>query len=773
MFDADGPELNNAGMTRTLKAAEQVIEFDMPGEEEASHPLDTEEVTRLHSRLMGYFQNEVDIQSQNRFEMAEDEDFYDGIQISEEDMQILKDRGQDVITYNVLAQSINWIIGSEKRARTDFKVLPRTKEDAVSADLKTSLLKYLSDCNRTVFHRSRAFEDAVKAGIGWLEDGVADGGDGEEPIYSRYESWRNIVADSSSTEMDCSDGRYIFRNKWVDLDIAIALFPEREDMLRRSAVESGSMAGDMDGDEIMDYRENHNEAMAMSTHDNTGSHRDRVRLIEAWYRKPERVSRFVDGAMAGEAVDPNNPQHASELQAGHSATAERLAMTMHCAIMTAVGMCHMEKSPYRHNKFPFTPVWGYRRGRDGAPYGAVRGLKGMQKDINKRAAKSLFIMSTNKTIMDKGAVDDMSVFLEEVARPDGVIEKNPGKALEINVDRELSPAHMDQMSRSIGLVQSVSGVTDEQMGRTTNAKSGVAIQARQEQGGMSTSKLFDNMRFAVQVQGEKQLSLGEQYTTDTKQFRITNQRGSADHVTVNDGLPENDITRSKADFVISDVAWNATIRQAQSEQLMDAISKLPPEIGIRLLDLAVESMDLPNRDELVKRIREVNGMKDPDGGEPTPEEQQALDQAAQAQQAQQQLQQAMAEAQLRKLNSDAAKNEAAAQAQAQESLSKMANQGVATQAAAIAAAQAAMTSPALLPVADTILHEAGFVGATDIQQAQMQAQAEQAQQQAMQEQMAQEQAMQQQMQQEQMQQPTAAQSMQGGIPQQATEALPQ
>src|SRR5690606_25643193 len=102
------------------------------------------------------------------------------------------------------------------------------------AQRKTELLKYLSDVNRTPFHRSRAFEDCVKVGIGWMEDGLGDDSDGEV-IASRYESWRNILWDSASTSMDLKDCRYIFRSKWVDLDFATAMFPGREAVIESSA----------------------------------------------------------------------------------------------------------------------------------------------------------------------------------------------------------------------------------------------------------------------------------------------------------------------------------------------------------------------------------------------------------------------------------------------------------------------------------------------------------------------------------------------------------
>lgn len=761
MFDLNDEENTRVkkGLPARLAEDEELGE-ELDEEAPKGNPLDDEHHHRLHGMLLGFYQRELDRQNANRIQQAIDEDYYDNDQWSEEDAQTLRDRGQAPICYNVISQTINWIIGSEKRGRTDFNVLPRGKEDSKPAERKSQLLKYLSDVNRTTFHRSRAFEDSVKVGIGWIEDGVTDDDD-KEPVYSRYESWRNMLWDSASTEYDIEDARYVIRNKWIDLDVVTAYFPERAALLERSASASDRYGADLaNGDEIMDFAEDERETLARGVSENSAS-RQRVRMLEIWFKRPERVKKIIDGQRSGEVFDPNDQQHAEAFQAG--LVADRMMMRTYVAIMTTSGLCYVGPSPYRHNRYPFTPLWGYRRGRDGMPYGVIRALRDIQDDINKRASKAQFILSTNKTIMEDGAVEDMGQFMEEVARPDGVIVVKPNKRLEINVDRELAASHMQLMSQGISMIQSVSGVTDELMGRTTNAKSGIAIQARQEQGSMSTSKLFDNLRFAVQTQGEKQLSLVEQYFTDQKQFRITNQRGTPDYIDVNDGLPENDITRTKADFIISDAEWRASLRQAQAEQLMEMMTRMPPQVALVVLDLVIESMDLPNREEMVKRIRQVTGQRDPDATELTPEEQQA--QQAQAQQAQ--FQQAMADAQLRGLVAKAVKDELAAQ----KTMVDMAGTNVNTQKAAVEAAQTAMIAPGILPVADALLKESGFVSKSEeeAQQeaAQQQQLAAQQQAQAQQEQQQAEQAQQEQMQQEQVN------PMQQGLEQQQPQQQPQ
>lgn len=709
MFD-----LNDDSLTRVDRKSTPVDRLpEAPSPAEPAPPknrLDSDDSIKLHARLMSYYRQELDRQAENRFQMAIDEDYYDNIQWSEEEANALKDRGQAPIVYNVIATSINWIIGSEKRGRTDFKILPREKEDSRAAELKTKLLKYISDVNRLPFSRSRAFEDAIKCGIGWLEDGAQDEDDGE-PIYSRYESWRNIIHDSASTELDMSDARYIFRTKWVDVDVAKALFPGREAQIDAAVIDP-SMYGSfdlVDGDVPMDFaefdRSTYGVARSFVSHK-----RERVRLIECEYRVPERVQKLRGGARNGEIYDPRDTAHQEALASGASRVVSKVMMRVRIAHMTVHDMLWEGASPYKHNRFRFTPVWCYRRGRDNLPYGVIRSIRDIQDDVNKRASKALHILSSNKVIMDEGALPEgvsLEEFAEEVSRPDAIIVKRQGKEMVINAERDLAQPHLDLMSRGINMIQQVGGVTDELLGRQTNAASGIAVQRRQEQGSLATNKPFDNLRLAAQMQGELQLSLIEQFVSDRKVFRITNERGTPEYMAVNDGLPENDITRTKADFIISEADWRATMRQAAADQLMEMISKMPPQIGLMMLDLAVEAMDLPNREELAKRIRGVNGMKDPDQTEPTPED--IAKAQAQAKQA------AAAEAMFGAELADKQAGAMLKQAQALKTMTDAERAAAGTMADRVNATSSAMTAaqmviamPTIARVADGILQESGW-----------------------------------------------------------------
>lgn len=697
---AHGPEVNNR----------YLYGDDMRKVERSE--LDSTRVTQLHTRMVSHYLRELDRQASWRARMAMDEAFYDSDQWAADDKLTLEQRGQEPLVLNVIAQSLNWIIGSQRRARTDYKILPRKKEAAKSAERKSQLMKYLADVNKSRFSESDAFEEMTKAGISFLESGVQEDSEGE-PIYDRAESWRNIVWDSAARERDLSDGRYMFRTKWVDLDTACAMFPKRKSQIEASASSTYEFGGSVDryGDDAMDEAEQDAISDGYSSIEHPDSHRERVRLIEAWFKVPEQEDVMGGGDFAGEMYDPDSPGHAQQVESGEAEVRTRLTYRMYVMVMTTRSVLWFSKSPYRHNRYPFTPMWCYRKSGTGEPYGVVRNMVDAQRDINKRFSKALAILSSNKTIMDAGAVDDLDEYADEISNPNAIIVKNKGFDLKIDADRELSAAHLNVMQMSIQMIQTLSGVTDEAMGKTTNAVSGKAIMARQEQGTVSTAKPFDALRACKQYHGEKKLSLIEQFMSDQKQFRITNSRGQPDYVVVNDGMPENDIVLSKADYVVSEDDFNASMRQAQVAELMElmvGLAPVAPQIVMVLLDLVVEAMDIPSREEIVKRIRNISGMEDPDVDPSIPDPEREAREQQKAQQAE--LEQRMVMAQLAKIEGDAAKSMAQADkesANAAKVLQSMPGETIDQKRKALELALALIQSPPLaVDTADVLVENA-------------------------------------------------------------------
>ncbi len=595
------------------------------------HPLDSEESRELHRKLLNWFYLEREKQAQNRMEIAMDHDFYDGIQWDEEDAAILRERGQMPLVYNEVAPMVDWLIGTERRTRVDWNVFPRTEDDVQLADTKKKVLKYISDINRVVFNRSRAFADCVKGGVGWLDDGVRDDPT-QDILYSKYEDWRNVLWDSSSYELDLSDARYVFRWRWVDEDIALMMFPDRADKIRK-AIEEESAFSDSAGDEWF-----YNERLDASTgrsgriySSGTGvtvdAVRRRVRLIECQYRMPTQQKMVASGSMKGAFFNPTDQAMADVLARENALIVDRVMMRVHFAVFTEADMLSEAVSALRHNRFGLTPIWCYRRSRDRLPYGAIRRVRDIQQDLNKRASKALFMLNTNQIIMDDGAVEDPNQTRDEVDRPDGNIVKKKGHEFIIRRDTDAATGQIQMMTLAAQSIQKTAGVNNENLGRQTNAVSGAAITARQQQGAVGTTEPFDNLRLAVQIQGEKQLSLAEQFYTEEKVIRLTEAKNKIDWVRINqpevqaDGSVRwlNDITATQADFVVSEQDYAGTLRQVMFDSLIAMAGRLDPNVALRMLRIAFEFSDMPNKEEIASAIRQVSGEPDPNQ-EMTPEE---------------------------------------------------------------------------------------------------------------------------------------------------------
>jgi hypothetical protein len=642
--------------------------------DQSKHPYDFDEVTLTrYRRLNGWYKRERQLQGDFRIEQMKDHKFYDGDQWEEDDRNELKQRGQKATVFNQIKPTCDWVIGTEKRTRIDYMVLPRGKEDRPLAETKTKILKYVSDVSKEQFHRSRAFEDSVKSGLGWLEAGVKSDVE-DEPVFVRWEDWRNIWWDTLHLEPDYSDARYLFRSKWVDFDVAASMFPDRLGIVKL-AVQKDDLYW-QEEDQQIDVDPVEGEAgFALELSGDTGIttwSRNRVRLIEAWYKEPMRGKVLKDGSrrigtLNGVVYDEKNEDHAMMVNEGLASTVDAIRMGIRVMIFCSRGILHDGPTPYNHNRFPFVPIWANRKKVDNSPYGMIRQLRDPQEDLNKRRSKALHILNTRQVVADENATEDWDDIKAEVDRPDGLIRVKPGTRFDFSSDTQLANEHVMLMNQDAEYIERTGGVNDEMMGRQTNAVSGKAITARQELGTTLTMTMFDNLRLAFQLIGELKLSLVEQFYTEEKTIRIQGAPNQWDFVDLNFEDPEtgemlNDITASQADFVIDSQNFTANMRQAAFEQLTSMLEKLPPELAMAMLDIIVEMSDVPMKETLVQRIREITGQKDPSKDPEDPEEVAKEQAKAEAEAKQQQLLEAiqmleirLKEAQAEKLETDAAK----------------------------------------------------------------------------------------------------------------------
>ena len=279
-----------------------------------------------------------------------------------------------------------------KRSRTDFKVLPRKRRQprrrAQGRHAQVPLRHQRLGVPPLPGVRGG------RQGRHRLARGPVAGDGGEGPVYSRFESRRNMLWDTASTEMDLSDARYVFRSKWVDLDIAISWFPDRRcaarglrlDQSRHRRRGRPGLRRRADGlGRRRDHQRRHRGRQQLSS----AYHRRRVRLIEARYKIPKPGAEADQGSQFhGERYDPTSR--------GRYEGAARRDRRRRCrahrhgdALRDRDAGTHDLRvgQPYRHGRFPFTPIWCYRRSSNGLPYGVIRRVLDLQDDVSMRARR--------------------------------------------------------------------------------------------------------------------------------------------------------------------------------------------------------------------------------------------------------------------------------------------------------------------------------------------------------------------------------------------------
>ncbi|MFZ2769740.1 MAG: hypothetical protein WAZ50_01280, partial [Minisyncoccia bacterium] len=605
---------------------------DKPVKAAPASPLDSEAMTELAKQFEQWWIEARDKHAQNRMERFLDHDYYDHDQISPEDRAVYEERNQAPVVFNLVHGAIDWLSGTERRTRVDWDVQPRGPEDEQGAKAQKQVLKYVSDANRAGWERSRAFKDAVTSGVGFVEEFLRKD-KSQEPVGYGYVDWRYLWWDPYSRDLDFGDARYFHRVKFTDLDRAVAMFPGRAADLKAVSVNT------VDDDfELMDEVDGMPAMFSLSGNGNfnalrTGSGitdrhaRQRVRLIETWYPRTqvskEIVAEIVDTTdMAGLLFDATNAQMVEKLQAGQISLSDAVTTRMHMAIWSpGLGICQNGESPYRHNLIPFTASWCYRHHRDGMPYGYVRGMRDAQDEYNKRRAKALFAASVNRVLFENDAFDedDERDSLDQISLPNGEVRLATGGMGKIKIDTgvDVSQAHIAFQAEAKEHIYEGNGITRENLGQTTNAISGRAIVAKQQQGAVTTAEVFDLFRLFIEISGQKLLEVTKQGMSKQRQIRVLDGNEGLEWLAINQPVYDydtgevtwdNDILNTLADFKVAQQDFRETLRMAMAESLFETIGKLPPEIAMQLIDLAVELTDLPNKAEFIARVRKINGM---------------------------------------------------------------------------------------------------------------------------------------------------------------------
>lgn len=414
-------------------------------------------------------------------------DYYDGKQLTDAERKALKKRKQPEIVDNKIKDKVDTLLGIEKQQRTDPKAFPRTEQSEDSAEAATDALRYIADASLyKLTTRLPAANNLIIEGI-CLGQVVVEKRKGQHPkICMEHIREDRGFYDIRSLKPDFDDKTYCGYFTWMDVEAALELFPEGKDSLDQAfGAESGQSEGG--ADRSMDDKPRY-------TMFSRG--RKRVQVFTHYFKRkgewntctwckggfldPIKVSTYKD--------EDGKPDCCIEIQALY-------------------------------------------RDSDGNPYGVVPRFLDLQDEHNKRRSKALHLFTTKQMVAESGAFDDLAKAREEMHKPDGIIQPNPGFKWEMHDNVQMGEAQF-RILEYTDLQLSQTGPNSALAG-TSGSLSGIAKARDQQAGQLPISPVFDALDFWEMRMYRQAWKRARQYWRGKMDIRVTDGEDKVKFVGLN------------------------------------------------------------------------------------------------------------------------------------------------------------------------------------------------------------------------------------------------
>ena len=155
--------------------------------------------------------------------------YYHGDQLTADQLKTLKDSGQPATIRDKASRKVNGVVGLFERLRQDPKAYGRNPEDDQGAEVATAVIRYCLDANNWNALSANEARDGAVNGIFGIELDLIRGDEGDPDIGLNEIDNDTFFYDPRSYRYDFSDARYMGVAKWLHVDIAKAMFPDKED----------------------------------------------------------------------------------------------------------------------------------------------------------------------------------------------------------------------------------------------------------------------------------------------------------------------------------------------------------------------------------------------------------------------------------------------------------------------------------------------------------------------------------------------------------------
>lgn len=565
-------------------------------------------------------------------------EYVDGNQLSAEIVQRQKEIGMPPAIEPVIGPAISSVCGLEAKSRADWRVTPDSDNpdgDAVARALgfKLNQAERKAKADQAC---SDAYRSQISVGVGWVEVS-RNSNPFQFPYRCRAIHRNEIWWDMKAKEPDLSDARWLVRRLWTSTTQARLMFPGKRTLIGQVVTGWANWAdgvGTLEGGTSTELQSAWEGERGWSVEEQEwrDTVQKRVCLFEVWYRRWQRilVLKTPDGRVV--EFDRKNPVHAQLVALKVVTPTWAVVPKMRRAFWLGPHCLVDEPTPYRHQKFPYVPFWGFREDRTGVPYGLVKGMIFAQDNINATNAKLRWGLSAVRSTRTKGAYKGTDAqFRREIGRIDADVVLDPdemakpGATFKVERDFQLNAQQFQMLQDARNAIARVSNITPSFQNGQSTATSGVQEATQVEQSTQGLADLNDNFAVARAEVGDLLLSMIIEDTIGKEEtVKITgNPLRKDEEIRLNAPTRDesagidyltNDVERVMLKVELNDVPSTPSYRAQQLAAMSEAFKSAPPELQARLTPYLVALMDLPAemREDIINEVRESYGQQSPE-----------------------------------------------------------------------------------------------------------------------------------------------------------------
>ncbi|MDH4230290.1 MAG: hypothetical protein OEW11_11205 [Nitrospirota bacterium] len=548
--------------------------------------------------------------------------------------------GRPTPTHNLLAKFVERVVGDQRKNRPSIKVR------AGDSLAEPEVAKVIEGLARRIQYRSSAdeaydtaFESAISGGWGFFridtEESTGDSFEREiviRPIRNPF----SVYLDPASQKSDGSDARWALVTDVVSREE----FEERWPEAAVTALDANNIGQMYDG-WFLD---------------------EGIKVAEYWLKKPTqrklieyvRLTEQPDGMVVrGEATVEFEDQMPDD-QTDIKVLRHRMVGSYKVSKYIISGAEILEGPfdwPTEH--IPIVPVLGKDVVVDGKRYrqSLVKHGKDAQREMNYWSAaiiEQIALAPRVPWVAAEGQIvgrehewaeaNTTARAVLQYKHMDGV--PRPERQAPLGI----STAMLTERNQASDNMKGVLGIYDASLGNRSNETSGVAIEARRQQGDDMTFRYVDNLTRAIVYAGKILVALIPLVYDTEREIRILHADDTEEAVVINrtllDGTGKeaeivNNLRRGRYDVVV-DAGPNFKTRRMEAVQSMLAFIQAAPSAAAGVLDLVAKASDWPGADEVAERFRKMlppgmvkakDGEEEPPPPPPSPDQEVARVQA--------------------------------------------------------------------------------------------------------------------------------------------------